>query len=92
MCRWHDALESRIAALELRGPPGRADLPRPEEVLESVLDLRPVPAPVLLVPRALVPQRRLDLAGRARTAGPDLGQDRSDDVRLVACDGLHTAP
>ena len=87
-----DAFEGGIASLELRGAAGAADPARPEEVLDGGLDQGPVPSPFGLVPRQVVLERGLELAGGERPARGDLREYGLDELGVLERDALHAAP
>src|SRR6476659_7710385 len=84
--------EGGIPTLERGGAPDRADLPGPEEVLECLLDLGPVPAPVVGAAGLVVGEGDLHLACGHRAAGLDLGPDEIDVVGTLLEDAAHPAP
>ena len=81
-----------VAPLELGGAPGARHLARPEEVLEGVLDQRPVPAPLVALPGQVVGEGDLDLAAGQGPAPGDLVEHGRDEPGVVAGHPLHASP
>ena len=89
--RQHPARQG-VPALERGGAAGARHLTGPEEVLQGVLDQRPVPPPLLALPGEVVREGNLDLAAGQRTASGHLGEHAGDELGMLVGDPAHAAP